>query len=48
LLNFHRKDLGLEPIDFDRLYEIAGEDSPAVGADYYTLFDGAGIGALWR
>jgi hypothetical protein len=46
LLNFYRKDLGLVPVDFDSLYEIAGEDSPPVGADNYALFDGVDIKAF--
>jgi hypothetical protein len=46
LMNFHRRDLDLEPINFDSLYEIAEEDSPAVGADNYALFDAVDTGAL--
>jgi hypothetical protein len=46
LMNFYRRDLKLEPINFDSLYEIAGEDSPAVGTDNFALFDGVEIKAF--
>jgi hypothetical protein len=46
MMDFYRRDLGLEPMDFDSLYEIAEADSPPVGADNYAPFDGADIGDL--
>jgi hypothetical protein len=46
MIDFYRRDLKLEPMDFDSLYEIAGEDSPPVGADNYAPLDAADAGAL--
>jgi hypothetical protein len=46
MMDFFRKDLGLAPLDFGGLHEIAEADSPPVGADNYALFDAADIGPL--
>jgi hypothetical protein len=46
MINFYRKDLGLESLDYDSLYDIVEEDSPPVGADNYALFGGADIKSL--
>jgi hypothetical protein len=46
MMDFYRRDLGLEPIDLDSICEIVEEDSPPVGAGNYALFDGADSGAF--
>jgi hypothetical protein len=46
MINFYRRDLGLEPMDIDGFYDIVGEDSPPVGKDNYALFDSIDTRAL--
>jgi hypothetical protein len=44
MIDFYRKDLGLETIEFDSIGEIVEQDSPPVRTDNYALFDEADIG----
>jgi hypothetical protein len=46
IMDFLRRDMELEPIDFDSLCEIVEADSPPVAADNYVPFEGADIKAL--
>lgn len=40
LLHFHRKSRRLEPLDYDRFYDIHREDVPVVRGDNYSLLPG--------
>jgi hypothetical protein len=46
MIDFLRRDMGLEQIDFDSLCEIVEADSPPVAADNYVPFEGADTKAL--
>ena len=46
MIDFLRRDMGLEQIDFDSLCEIVEADSPPVAAGNYVSFEGADTGDL--
>jgi hypothetical protein len=46
MMDVYRRDRGLEPLELDRICDIAEKDSPPVTGDNYAFFAGADSGTI--